>query len=95
MMIRRADHRQRTESADQASIRLCYTFQTIAEFWNAWTPRADKNGSGLTIAESDRLARLIELLPYSRETHEPITNLQPQISSHSSHFSLTHLARYA
>ena len=55
-------------------VRLCYTSQTLAEFWNASTRPLDKNGFGLSIAETDRLARVIErdfeLLPDSRETHE-------------------------
>ena len=55
-------------------VRLCYTSQTLAEFWNASTRPADKNGFGLTVAETDRLARVIErdfeLLPDSRESHE-------------------------
>jgi predicted nucleic acid-binding protein len=55
-------------------VRLCYTSQTLAEFWNASTRPRDKNGFGLTVPETDRLARVIErdfeLLPDSRETHE-------------------------
>jgi predicted nucleic acid-binding protein len=55
-------------------VRLCYTSQTIAEFWNASTRPLDKNGFGLSVAETDSLARVIErdfeLLPDSRETHE-------------------------
>jgi predicted nucleic acid-binding protein len=55
-------------------VRLCYTSQTLAEFWNAATRPLDKNGFGLTVAETDRLAHVIErdfeLLPDSRETHE-------------------------
>jgi len=55
-------------------VRLCYTSQTLAEFWNASTRPLDKNGFGLTVAETDRLARVIErdfeFLPDSRETHE-------------------------
>lgn len=55
-------------------VRLCYTSQTLAEFWNASTRPLDKNGFGLTVAETDRLARVIErdfeLPPDSRETHE-------------------------
>jgi hypothetical protein len=31
-------------------VRLCYTSQTLAEFWNASTRPADKNGFGLTVA---------------------------------------------
>jgi predicted nucleic acid-binding protein len=55
-------------------VRLCYTSQTLAEFWNASTRPADKNGFGLSIQETDRLARVIErdfdFLPDNRETHE-------------------------
>jgi hypothetical protein len=55
-------------------VRLCYTSQTLAEFWNASTRPLDKNGFGLTVAETDRFARVIELdfefLPDSRGTHE-------------------------
>jgi predicted nucleic acid-binding protein len=40
--------------------RLCYTSQTLGEFWNAATRPLDKNGFGLTVAETDRLARIIE-----------------------------------
>jgi hypothetical protein len=45
----------------------------LAEFWNASTRPLDKNGFGLTVTETDRLARVIErdfeFLPDSRETH--------------------------
>ena len=55
-------------------VRLCYTTQTLAEFWNASTRPLDKNGFGLTVAETDRLARVIErdfeFLADSRETYE-------------------------
>jgi hypothetical protein len=55
-------------------VRLCYTSQTPAEFWNASTRPLDKNGFGLTVAETDRLARVIErdleFLPDSREVHD-------------------------
>src|SRR5438034_5014132 len=37
-------------------VRLCYTSQTLAEFWNASTRPLDKNGFGLNVAETDRLA---------------------------------------
>jgi hypothetical protein len=40
-------------------LRLCYTSQTLAEFWNASTHPA-KNGFALTVAETDRLTRVIE-----------------------------------
>jgi predicted nucleic acid-binding protein len=55
-------------------IRLCYTSQTLGEFWNAATRPLDKNGFGLSVAETDQLARVIErnfeLLPDSREVHD-------------------------
>jgi predicted nucleic acid-binding protein len=54
--------------------RLCYTSQTLGEFWNVATRPLDKNGFGLSIAETDRLAGVIErdfeFLPDSREVHE-------------------------
>jgi predicted nucleic acid-binding protein len=55
-------------------VRLCYTSQTLGEFWNAATRPLDKNGFGLSVSETDRLARVIEesfeFLPDSREIHE-------------------------
>src|SRR5580704_8406614 len=36
-------------------VQLCYTSQTLAVFWNASTRPLDKNGFGLTVAETDRL----------------------------------------
>jgi predicted nucleic acid-binding protein len=54
-------------------IRLCYTSQTLGEFWNASTRPLEKNGFGLSVSEADRLARVIEntfeFLPDSRELH--------------------------
>src|SRR5713101_2501735 len=41
-------------------VQLCYTSQTLGEFWNASTRPLDKNGFGLSVAETDRLARVIE-----------------------------------
>jgi predicted nucleic acid-binding protein len=77
-------------------VRLCYTSQTLAEFWNASTRPANKNGFGLTVAETDRLARVIErdfeLLPDSRETHERWRALLVQ---HSIHGVQVHDARLA
>jgi predicted nucleic acid-binding protein len=53
--------------------RLCYTSQTLGEFWNASTRPRDRNGFGLSIVETDRLARVVErdleLLPDSWEVH--------------------------
>jgi predicted nucleic acid-binding protein len=55
-------------------VRLCYTSQTLGEFWNGSTRPLDKNGFGLTVAETDRLARVIErdfeFLPDSRAVHD-------------------------
>jgi len=53
--------------------RLCYTSQTLGEFWNVATRPSDKNGFGLSVAEVDRLAAIIErnfeFLPDSRDVH--------------------------
>jgi predicted nucleic acid-binding protein len=55
-------------------VRLCYTSQTLGEFWNASTRPIDKNGFGLSGAETDRLAHVIErdfdFLPDNREVHD-------------------------
>ncbi|HEX4135403.1 MAG TPA: type II toxin-antitoxin system VapC family toxin [Bryobacteraceae bacterium] len=55
-------------------VRLCYTSQTLGEFWNASTRPLEKNGFGLSVVQTDRLARVIErdfeLLPDSREVHD-------------------------
>src|ERR1700730_11052916 len=55
-------------------VRLCYTSQTLGELWNASTRPLDKNGFGLSIVETDRIARVIErdfeFLPDSREVHD-------------------------
>ena len=40
---------------------LCYTSQNVAEFWNACTRPADRNGYGLSPQEADQRARLFEL----------------------------------
>jgi len=54
--------------------RFCFTSQTLGEFWNASTRPLDKNGFGLSVPETDRIARVIErdfqLLPDSRGVHE-------------------------
>lgn len=54
-------------------VRLCYTSQGIGEFWNVSTRPLDKNGFGLTVAETNRLALVIErdfeFLPDSQEVH--------------------------
>ena len=55
------------------SARLCYTSQTLGEFWNASKRPVGNNGFGLSPAETDRIARVIErdfeFLPDSREVH--------------------------
>lgn len=52
---------------------LLYTSQNLAEFWNVCTRPAAKNGFGLSIAEANRRADLIEnrltLAPDSASTH--------------------------
>ena len=53
---------------------LCYTSQNVAEFWNACTRPADRNGYGLSPQDADGLARFFEeklrLLPDSLAVHE-------------------------
>jgi predicted nucleic acid-binding protein len=54
--------------------RLCYTSQILGEFWNVCTrPASARGGFGLSIAEADHHARLIErhymLLPDSLAVH--------------------------
>ncbi len=52
---------------------LCFTSQNLAEFWNVCTRPTVNNGYGLSIAETDRRAELIEtgfsLLPDTGQTH--------------------------
>ena len=43
-----------------AGARLCFTSQNLAEFWNVCTRPAAENGYGLSVAETDRRAELIE-----------------------------------
>ena len=54
--------------------RLCFTSQTLGEFWNASTRPTAQNGLGLSTMETDHIARVIErdfdFLPESREVHE-------------------------
>src|SRR6266481_6383343 len=40
-------------------VRLCYTSQTLAEFWNASTRPLDKNGFGLSVAEMGSAALIL------------------------------------
>ena len=66
----------------EAACVLCYTSQTLAEFWNVSTRPIDKNGFGLSIEEVHRQARSIEthfhFLPDSREVHEKWRSLLVQ-----------------
>lgn len=52
---------------------LCFVSQNLVEFWNVCTRPADKNGFGLTGAETDACAKLIErnflFLPDTDRTH--------------------------
>ena len=54
--------------------RFCFTSQTLGEFWNASTRPLDKNGFGLSVPETDRIAQVIErdfeFLPDSRDVHD-------------------------
>ena len=54
--------------------RLCYTSQTLGEFWNVATRQVGQNGFGLSVPETDRLARVIErdfeFLADSSEVHD-------------------------
>lgn len=58
----------------EAGVVLCYTSQNLAEFWNASTRPASRNGYGLSPQETDRRARRFEsrlrLLPDSLAVHE-------------------------
>ena len=53
---------------------LCFVSQNLVEFWNVCTRPVDKNGFGLTSAETDVRARLIEsrfrFLPDSERVHD-------------------------
>lgn len=54
--------------------RICYTSQTLGEFWNASTRPLDKNGFGLSIAKTEAIAQEIErdfeFLPDSQMLHD-------------------------
>lgn len=53
---------------------LCYTSQNVGEFWNACTRPVDRNGYGLSLQKTDRLAKTFEeklrFLPDSIAIHE-------------------------
>lgn len=52
---------------------LCFVPQNLVEFWNVCTRPLDKNGFGLTSAETEKRAKLIEsrflLLPDNERVH--------------------------
>lgn len=77
--VRAALRNLRSEGA-----RVCYTSQNLAEFWNVCTRPAAQNGYGLTVAETDRRARLVEatfqLLPDNAAIH---TEWRSLVVSHS------------
>jgi predicted nucleic acid-binding protein len=68
------DIRTSLVSYRRRAIRLCYTSQVLGEFWNVSTRPKDKNGLGLSVAETDILTQEIEsdfeFLPDSQAVHE-------------------------
>ena len=58
---------------------VCYTAQNLVEFWRVCTRPASVNGFGLSVAETDRRAKVIErlftLLPDRPEIHAEWRNL--------------------
>ncbi len=78
------------------NMRLCYTSQTLGEFWNVATRPPDKNGFGLSVAEADRLVRVIErdfeFLPDSRDVHDRWRSL---LVAHDIHGVQVHDTRLA
>ncbi len=65
--------RSAVESLVARGDQLCVVPQNLVEFWNVCTRPADKNGLGLTTAETDVRATLIEnnflLLPDDERMH--------------------------
>ena len=57
----------------EAGALLCYTHQNIAEFWNVCMRPVDRNGFGLSIADTDREILALEkgmiLLPDNAAIH--------------------------
>jgi len=54
--------------------RIYFTSQVLGEFWNVCTRPRERNGLGLSVADADRLARVIErdfqFLPDNRDVHD-------------------------
>jgi predicted nucleic acid-binding protein len=68
------DIRSALVSYRRSAVRLCYTSQTLGEFWNVSTRPKDQNGFGLSIAETDMTAQEIErdfeFLPDRQTVHD-------------------------
>lgn len=66
--------REAVETLTSRGETLCITSQNLVEFWNVCTRPASANGFGLTPAETDARARVIEsqfqLLPESERVHD-------------------------
>lgn len=52
--------RKAVEALRQRGMLPAYTLQNMTEFWNASTRPTERNGFGLTVAEAERNARVIE-----------------------------------
>jgi predicted nucleic acid-binding protein len=54
-------------------VELCFSLQNIAEFWNVCTRPSERNGYGLTVAETNRRVNSIEramtFLPDNEEVY--------------------------
>src|SRR5712691_10943013 len=73
-LLQRSDpHHQALRTLRQCGEQLCFTPQNLVEFWCVCTRPTTVNGFGLTVAETDRRARVIErlltLLPDSPAMH--------------------------
>jgi predicted nucleic acid-binding protein len=68
-----ADIRQATDLLWEHGAKLFYTSQMLSEFWNVCTRPVAANGFGLSIAETNECALLLEgklhLAPDSEEAH--------------------------
>ena len=87
--IRTAIERLIEEGAD-----LCYTPQNVVEFWNVFTRPRERNGFGLTAADADHEASLLEhqftLLPDNERIH---TEWRRLVVDHSVSGTKVHDAR--
>jgi predicted nucleic acid-binding protein len=82
------------ESLIEGGADLCYTPQNVVEFWNVFTRPKDRNGFGLSAAEGDREASLLEdqftLLPDNERIH---TEWRRLVVAHSVSGTKVHDAR--